>query len=46
MIFGFQLGHNPEEATENVCCLKGESALNLCTIDKMVEKILLGLPGL
>ena len=41
MFYKFKLGHNAVEATRNICCAKGEDAINYATITRWFKKFCL-----
>ena len=38
MPYNFELGHNAAEATKNICCAKGRSAVGHSTVTKWLKK--------
>ena len=41
ILIKFELGRNARETAKNICCAKGEDAVDQCD-DQMVQNILLG----
>ena len=46
MLYDFELGHNAVEATKNICCVKGEGALDCSTEIRWFKKLLSGCKNL
>ena len=42
ILYKFELGHNIMEATKNICCMKGEGAIDHRTVTKWLRKFYLG----
>ena len=39
MLYEFERGYNVAEATKNVCCAKGEGAIDHSTVTRWLKKI-------
>ena len=46
MLYEFELGHNTTEATKNIYCVKGESAVDHNTVNRWFKKFCSGCKNL
>ena len=46
ILYNFEVGHNAVEPTKNICCTKGENAVDHCTINRWLNKFSSGCKNL
>ena len=42
LLYKFKLGYNAAQATKNICCVEGESAVNHSTVTRWLKKFHFG----